>query len=460
MESKKVKSKLFVSAHARATANYYKPKKKRMATKKKPKEAVFVKKIVKAVVNKNAVLPILEHVNLTGDQLQVTDLETSVIIPFRSGIDACLPYTKFLDAIEMMDEENIRFDCDKNFGIKITEDGSKRVLKLMGENPDQFPKVFLSDDYYELGEIREAELDMLATAMKFVSTDDLRPAMTGVFLGRDIAATDAHRLYWHPLYAPLMTSNDLILPQKSLKILLGIGEKHWRVFGTGGVEIKNGKVVYNQPDPDQPPQPHEYDTSHLALISDNGIIVTTRVIDAKFPDYKCVIPDVETYRAKLWINPKVLREEIKNAMKFGNTTTNQVEIKLNGVCEIHSSDVDFDHEYNNEIDKQAVEFKFYNRGKKGLFNGMRVSVYGQAAELTVNAGRHWIRYDNEEKTIEIPNAADIIPMPELRIAFNGELLDDIISKLPDEPVCMKLWSPTKCTIINDHFLLMPLMLNQ
>jgi len=46
------------------------------------------------------------------------------------------------------------------------------------------------------------------------------------------------------------------------------------------------------------------------------------------------------------------------------------------------------------------------------------------------------------------------------IAFNAKFLLQIISQhTGNGPVKIKLWAETKATIINDSFLLMPLMLN-
>ena len=49
---------------------------------------------------------------------------------------------------------------------------------------------------------------------------------------------------------------------------------------------------------------------------------------------------------------------------------------------------------------------------------------------------------------------------EMATAFNGKFLLDILTKCEDERVNIKLWSPNKAAIVNDKFLIMPLMLNE
>lgn len=395
--------------------------------KKKPDGSTFIKKVVKSVVVRNGVLPILEYVYLSKDQLQVTDLETAVVLPFKSGIEACVPAEKFLDVLDLMEEPV--FKCDKNFGIEAT--AGTRKVKVMGENPDQFPLIFQKEDYFELGEIDADMLTRIAIALKFVSNDDLRPALTGVFFGKDIASTDAHRLYWHPI-EPMM--QEFIMPAKAAKIILGIGASHWRVFGT--------------------PE------SHLVLISDTGVMVTTRGIDARYPDYPVVIPRDE-HRALLTVNPDALRREIKIAMKFGNVTTKQVTFCVNGKVEVKSQDVDFSHEYTNELTGSEAEAKFYK--VKDIPIGTPVTVAGRAGHV-VGHGKdnEKVKFDDQtslDKPIEVPTA-EVEMLPELCVAFNGEFLDEVAAILKDQPIEMKLWSPTKATVINDCFVIMPLMLNQ
>lgn len=337
----------------------------------KMKKSTLIKTI-KAVINKNSALPILEDVNLVNDRLEVSDLETTVSMPFQSGIEVCIPSDKFITALEMM--ESPEFLSDKNFGVTIKE--GKRAIKLTGENPESFPLAIENDfkQLNQIGNIGEVELGYMETALKFTSKDDLRPVMTGVFLGNDIASTDGHRLYFQPI-EPMLDS--FIMPAKSVKILLLIGGT-WSIYSNG---------------------------ERVLFINDEGVMVYTRSIEGRYPDYPVVIP---TGMGNVLLSAPLrgLMAEVKNAIKFSNKSTSLVKISLNGKVNISSQDVDFGYEYSTDLDD-----------------------------------------------------AKVVKREDLEIAFNGKFLNEMLAEQPtDKPVRIKMWAQNKAAIINDHFLLMPLMI--
>ncbi|MFY8046190.1 MAG: DNA polymerase III subunit beta, partial [Chitinophagaceae bacterium] len=94
-------------------------------------------------------------------------------------------------------DQPLTFNIDKNFGIEITSDNGK--YKVMGENPDNFPKEPSADTTTSFTMSSSALVTAINKTLFAVSNDDLRPAMTGVFFELDkkgitAVATDAHRL--------------------------------------------------------------------------------------------------------------------------------------------------------------------------------------------------------------------------------------------------------------------------
>ncbi|MCG7860108.1 DNA polymerase III subunit beta, partial [Flavihumibacter sediminis] len=82
-------------------------------------------------------------------------------------------------------------------GIEMTSDNGK--YKVMGENPDNFPKEPSADDTTSFEMTSSALVTGINKTLFAVSNDDLRPAMTGVYFELDknfvqFVATDAHRL--------------------------------------------------------------------------------------------------------------------------------------------------------------------------------------------------------------------------------------------------------------------------
>ena len=356
----------------------------------------LIQKVVKLTVSSSCVLPILEDVMISEGFLTVTDLETTVSIPFDSDINQCIPANRFLDCIGMMGKPNIRevitetpipilehfrvgdriyeryeefaksrYDryltdghrevmefpewCDHycthltesmieqkvntTYHLEMSE--GKRVIKLSTESIEDFPRLSGMGDkdpeFQHIGTFGNKEMEYLATALKFVSKDELRPAMTGVFVGKDICATDAHKLYWHPI-DPVM--QVFIITAMAVKFLLGIGGT-WEVYGDGTELIEEGEIKEVKP-------------IHACFINESGVMVMTRVIDAKFPDYNVVIPQGECNYYLLW-DSYALRKEVQNAAKFSDRSTSQVNFLLNGKASVSSYDIDFGFEYSNEL---------------------------------------------------------------------------------------------------------------
>lgn len=344
---------------------------------------------IKKTISHNSVLHIMEYVYLNGTHAEMTDLENTIIFPFKSeGVNVCFPADRFIDVLEIM--ESPTFTQTKDFCVTVTQD--KRKIKVLGDNPDNFPLNALTmksaPDYTQIATWGEKELGYLRSALPLVSKDDLRPAMTGIYCADEIAATDAHRLYSRKIDR---LPCNFIIPSKGVKLLLMLGGSEWMVF----VDMDSDKSV-----------------THIIFINPEGVILITRAIDARFPDFKVVIPKGDPVYKLIW-HTDLMLNELKIAKKFCNRSTNQVAFFLNKKAPtINAQEVDFSFEYQNEL-KGAEVHK------------------------------------------DTPTSED------LSIAFNANLMIDILTLLPkDEPLTINMWASTKAAIINDHYLLMPLMLNQ
>src|SRR5574337_782849 len=101
---------------------------------------------IAGVINANTVLPILEDFlfEVEKNKLNVvaTDLETVMRIQLdieaKDSGKVCIPAKILLDSLKNIPEQPLTFNIDKNFAVEITSDNGK--YKVMGENPDNFPK--------------------------------------------------------------------------------------------------------------------------------------------------------------------------------------------------------------------------------------------------------------------------------------------------------------------------------
>src|SRR5206468_12018428 len=189
---------------------------------------------IAGVINSNTVLPILEDFlfEIEKGKLTVvaTDLETVMRIQLdieaKDNGKVCIPAKILMDSLKNIADQPLSFNIDKNFAVEITSDNGK--YKVMGENPDNFPKEPAADDTTSLTMTATALVTAINKTLFAVSNDDLRPAMTGVFfeLNKDsiqFVATDAHRLVRYKRTDVKCPKNDtFIVPKKPLNILKNV----------------------------------------------------------------------------------------------------------------------------------------------------------------------------------------------------------------------------------------------
>ena len=354
---------------------------------------------ISGVINANTVLPILEDFLFEIDKNKLTvvatDLET--VMKIHLDIEAkdsgkvCIPSKILLESLKNIAEQPLTFNIDKNFGIEITSDNGK--YKVMGENPDNFPKEPVADAATSFTMPSSALVTAINKSLFAVSNDDLRPAMTGVYFELDsngitCVATDAHRLVrFKRTDVSCPKTDTFIVPKKPLNLLKS-------ALPSNDDELQ---ISYN--------------SNHL-FVKHGGTELVCRLIDARFPDYKVVIPTDNPY--KLTVNKNDFQSALRRVSVFSNKSTNQVALSISGSeLQLAAQDVDFSFEGNERMACQ---------------------------------------YDGED----------------LQIAFNAKFLIEMLNAADTDEVVIELSTPTKAGIIkptevneNEELLMlvMPLMLN-
>jgi len=205
-----------------------------------------------------------------------------------------------------------------------------------------------------------------------VSTDELRPAMTGILvqLGEaqvTFVATDGHRLlrYRRQDVNAGQTAN-LIIPRKAFNLLKSSLPS----------EATPVRVEFNQSN---------------AFFSFNQMRLVCRLIDERYPDYENVIP--VSNPNKLTINRAELLNSVRRISIYSNKTTHQVRLRLTG----------------SELVISAEDLDFSNEAKENL-----VCQYdGEDMEIGFNARfllEMLSNIDSEEITLELstPNRAGLL----------------------------------------------------
>jgi DNA polymerase III subunit beta len=290
---------------------------------------------INGVINANTVLPILEdflfEIDKTKLTVVATDLETvmkvHLEIEARENGRVCIPAKILMESLKNIPEQPLTFNIDKNFAIEITSDNGK--YKVMGENPDNFPKEPLADEANSFSMASSSLVTAINKTLFAVSNDDLRPAMTGVFFeldkkGLTCVATDAHRLVKYKRKEVSCPNADtFIVPKKPLNLLKS-------ALPDNADELT---ISYNK--------------SHLFVVH-GGTELVCRLIDARFPDYRVVIPVDNPYR--LNVNKADFQNALRRVSVFSNKSTNQVALNITGSeLQLAAQDVDFSFEGNERM---------------------------------------------------------------------------------------------------------------
>lgn len=304
---------------------------------------------INGVITTNPVVPILENFlfELEKGALTVTasDLQTSMItdlqVESKEKGSIAVPARILLDTLKNLPEQPVTFSIDEStYSIEIISDNGR--YKLSGENATDFPKVpSVSNDYSA-----EISTEVLARAINntifATSNDELRPAMTGVYVNlgdknSTFVATDGHRLVRYRR-ADVTSSNgsSIIIPRKALNLLKA-------TLPSENIEVS---VSFNMSN---------------AYFKFGNIKMICRLIDERFPDYDNVIPTQNN------IQMSIERSNLLGALKrisiYANKTTHQVRLKITGSeLQISAEDLDFSNEANERLscehDGEDIEIGF------------------------------------------------------------------------------------------------------
>lgn len=291
---------------------------------------------ISGVIASNPVVPILENFLCEVDKGKLTitasDLQTSIMAELE--VDAnesgsiAVPARILLDTLRNLPEQPVTFSIDQaSYNIEIQSDNGH--YRLSGENATDFPKIPVVEDGHSV----QVPADVLASAVTntifATSTDELRPAMTGVFLnlnGSDstFVATDGHRLIRYKRTDAVRravasgSKASLIVPRKSLNLLKAILPSNSTPVT---MQFNNANIFFQ--------------FSNYKMIC--------RLIDERYPDYENVIP--KENNNQMVINRLDFLSSLKRIAIYANKTTHQVRLKINGSqLDISAEDLDYSNE--------------------------------------------------------------------------------------------------------------------
>ncbi|MFA0962504.1 DNA polymerase III subunit beta [Roseivirga sp. BDSF3-8] len=294
---------------------------------------------INGVITTNPVVPILENFlfEIEDGKLKITasDLQTSMIteleVEAKESGSIAVPARILIDTLKNLPEQPVTFSIDEEtYSIEISSDNGR--YKLAGENATDFPKVPTISDGYTVDLNSEVLSSAINNTIFATSNDELRPAMTGVYINLSdtnttFVATDGHRLIrYRRVDVASEGENSIIIPRKALNLLKST------------LPSENAHVAM------------EFNASN-AFFRFNNIQMICRLIDERFPDYENVIPaDNEN---NMTIDRLELLSSLRRIAIYANKTTHQVRLKITGSeLQISAEDLDFSNEANERLSCQ------------------------------------------------------------------------------------------------------------
>ncbi|MEX0719757.1 MAG: DNA polymerase III subunit beta [Balneolaceae bacterium] len=331
--------------------------------------------VIGAVPSK-ATLPILETILFESEdgklKLTATDLEISIIEYIDADIEedgaVAIPARRMLETLRQLPNIPVFFDVDERKNINFRTD--KGNYKLVGDDADEFPDVPNLDEGTKITTTGELMHKAIHKTLFAVSSDDLRPAMMGVYfqIGTEeskFVATDGHRLVKYSNSEIKADENvNFIIPDKALSLI--------QKTITG----ENCDLTVT--------------TDHARFKSGNTIVIT-RLINEQYPNYDSVIPkDNDKF---LTISKEQMLSTVKRVAIFSSTTTRQIRLQLGGdKLTIRAEDIDMSSEA-----KETISCEYSNEEMEIGFNAKYL-------------GDVLSNIDDEEVTFEFssPNRAGIV----------------------------------------------------
>ncbi len=285
---------------------------------------------VSGALSSNPVMPILDgfHFIIKNQNLEIraTDLETSISthLPVQADGDCniVVPSRLLLETLKALEEQPVSMTVDEET-YSLSIESLSGHYKLAVEPGEDYPARTIAEDTGQLVIPAKVLYNGIVKTLFATSTDELRPAMGGVFFDINFnkihfVSTDAHKLVkcgFSGLQSDVSTS--FIAPRKALNLLKNVLPDEGDVV----MKFTESNVFFHFED----------------------VEFVVRLIESQFPDYSAVIP--LNNDKIITVDRQKLIRTLRRVSIFANKTTFQAMFTAeDNQLTIVSRDVDFNNE--------------------------------------------------------------------------------------------------------------------
>lgn len=320
-------------------------------------KSIEIKKFVanvKKFNRANNTLPILDNILIKDQMLIASNLD----IIYKVRFPELSP--ELIGLVDILFLEKI---AKKTKDIDLNEIGKIKTNKgTFDYNPEiENAKEFIQTDFKtknSTGLLKSETIVELKKAVNFISKDELRPIMGGVFVNdKELCATDAHIMYFKDHNSKIKDS--FIIPSKVIPLLQ---ETEYSISDSEFTEYSNGVKV--------------------KVFKTNNEEVIFIPVDGKYPNYRAVIPTNNPNI--ITVNKKDFLDGISVAEISANKITSQVIISITkGIVNLKANDLDFGRTYNGILeganykgDDMQIGFNsaLMTKGLKYLSNDLEIAM--------------------------------------------------------------------------------------
>ena len=270
--------------------------------------------VINRFISSRAQLPILSNVKLATDKnkllLYATNLEMSVVARTGATVDEegeiTLPARALGELISNMDQGQIMIETTgENVKIVSEEFNSN----LSGINASEFPSIpeSLTKDILEID--TQVFSQALSKVLFSTASDDTRPALSGVLFiftsnGLTLVSSDGFRLSKFDIKTPSgYKESKLIIPKHTIMEVSKLLDKDSKTLKFS-FDADNNQIVFELSD----------------------IIISSRVIDAEYPDFQRIIP--ASHSTLVSVDKASFLKHIKSSSVFAKDGSGIVNISV------------------------------------------------------------------------------------------------------------------------------------
>ena len=274
--------------------------------------------VAEKVRARNPTLTILNYIAIRDGQMMITDLENWLTIPVEDDREYTLPIDIIKQVLKSRPSE-LKIDIQSENHLEIHYDQNTVGCQYL--DAEEYPSL-PKEEFKKIGFWTGEMILQMHKQLKHASTDELKPALNGVWVKQDkdiiqSCTTDGHTLEYIPNLDPdqkgeVTSDFEGILPPKCLQILTKL-------------RIERMHVAIGE--------------NYIQFCLPHYMVLYSRLIDENYPDFLSILKQETPH--ELAVEKKAILKAVEAAIPFANKETCLTQLMLrNGTISLSARNHD------------------------------------------------------------------------------------------------------------------------